>query len=893
MADVFLSYSRQDQAFVRQLFGALEVAGQDTWVDWEDIPLTTDWWAEIRGGIEEAKAFIFVMTPASLSSQVCTLEVALALTMHKRIIPVLPAPFDPDAAIEHLKARPVDNLLKAIVADRELSQIAAQNWQTLSSINWVPFADREFDTVARQLLDVLQTDYEHAKTHTRLLQRALEWDRASRPNSLLMRGDAQREAEGWVRYNADKIPKPTDIHREYVASGIRQRVWEYRRLRLLVAVLAVLLVLALGAGILAVNRSELAQRESLARATQQTIAEQNAAQAEANLRAQWGLQSLFLAGQSRQILTENGDTTLSINLALEAFAHFDDGIFRREAQFVLSETLNHPLQLIAPMSGITNIIDVDASVDGGRYLVATPQAVYLWERGDDIPMKRLTANRAIFPTTSHILGVSFINGDRQMVVVASDRTVVLTFDHSAEPLIVLADQAYERVVLSESGGWIWAAQHLDDNRYAMAAWAVDGSAYRTLADVSLLRDAYFSPNQRYLALPLTGNKTLLWDLQADSTVTVAGSSIIPVTWAGDDLALVRDIQGTLRALRMGGTQPEQLFFIGQVVNAVPSPDGSRIAIITSDEMLHVLRASDGQQEAEMFLLEDSASAIVWNAAQTHLMTWGRESIWIWALADEFPESMSFIGGSFGLFTETHALVASDRAISLIALTSNEAEIVTYPIYPILEMGWNAASQRLMVRAGTSSLRLLSAGQPPQPRILTPDEVGTAVELLPCHPQILGDIYQTDGPKLTTCNADISLAAGVMSEYNQIRVWALDDPQIPRALFYAPYAVRSMRFSPDNTRLAVVDDNTGRAHIYSFGEFYPVELDTVVDGDTLRWREDSKAIRLKRLYADTFEEWLIDPKALIALARETVFRGLTESERAKFYLTDQTILDETD
>ena len=171
-----------------------------------------------------------------------------------------------------------------------------------------------------------------------------------------------------------------------------------------------------------------------------------------------------------------------------------------------------------------------------------------------------------------------------MVVVASDRSVVLTFDGSAEPLIVLADQAYERVVLSESGGWVWAAQLMNNNRYAMAAWAVDGSAYRTLAEVNLLRDAYFSPNQRYLALPLVSNKTLLWDLQADSTITVAGSSIIPVTWAGDDLALIRDIQGTLRALRMGGTQPEQVFFVGQVVNAVPSPDGSRIAIITSDEI---------------------------------------------------------------------------------------------------------------------------------------------------------------------------------------------------------------------------------------------------------------------------------------------------------------------
>jgi hypothetical protein len=52
MADVFISYSRKDQAFVRRLFQALTEDRRGVWVDWEGIPVTADWWQEIRTGIE-------------------------------------------------------------------------------------------------------------------------------------------------------------------------------------------------------------------------------------------------------------------------------------------------------------------------------------------------------------------------------------------------------------------------------------------------------------------------------------------------------------------------------------------------------------------------------------------------------------------------------------------------------------------------------------------------------------------------------------------------------------------------------------------------------------------------------------------------------------------------
>jgi hypothetical protein len=57
MADVFISYAREDQEFVHKLHEALEERQRDTWIDWKDIPLTAKWKEEVFSGIEKADSF--------------------------------------------------------------------------------------------------------------------------------------------------------------------------------------------------------------------------------------------------------------------------------------------------------------------------------------------------------------------------------------------------------------------------------------------------------------------------------------------------------------------------------------------------------------------------------------------------------------------------------------------------------------------------------------------------------------------------------------------------------------------------------------------------------------------------------------------------------------------
>src|SRR5688572_4509388 len=89
MSDVMISYSRRDKPFVQALSNAVKRKGHETWVDWDDIAPTVDWWAEIKAGIEAAHTFIFIISPNSVISPVCYDEINHAVLHNKRIIPVL------------------------------------------------------------------------------------------------------------------------------------------------------------------------------------------------------------------------------------------------------------------------------------------------------------------------------------------------------------------------------------------------------------------------------------------------------------------------------------------------------------------------------------------------------------------------------------------------------------------------------------------------------------------------------------------------------------------------------------------------------------------------------------------------------------------------------------
>ena len=89
MVNVFISYSRKDIDFAKRLTGELQKSNLDYWIDWEGIPPTVDWQKEIEKGIEEADAFVFLISPDSVNADACRQEIEHAVKNGKRLIPLI------------------------------------------------------------------------------------------------------------------------------------------------------------------------------------------------------------------------------------------------------------------------------------------------------------------------------------------------------------------------------------------------------------------------------------------------------------------------------------------------------------------------------------------------------------------------------------------------------------------------------------------------------------------------------------------------------------------------------------------------------------------------------------------------------------------------------------
>jgi WD40 repeat protein len=86
---VFVSYSRRDSEFVRRLAESVSARGKELWLDTEGIADGEVFPQAIRSAIEQSDAFLFVITPASVESAYCENEVEYARELQKRIVPVL------------------------------------------------------------------------------------------------------------------------------------------------------------------------------------------------------------------------------------------------------------------------------------------------------------------------------------------------------------------------------------------------------------------------------------------------------------------------------------------------------------------------------------------------------------------------------------------------------------------------------------------------------------------------------------------------------------------------------------------------------------------------------------------------------------------------------------
>ena len=194
--EIFVSYRRADVEFTKRICEGLEQAEFTVWIDWDDIPPGLEGFTdEIRRGIEGANAFICILSPSYLESEYCLMELREAVRLRKRVIPIVLKKFEPMPTPEGIE-----------------------------SINWVYFTphagqQNTFEDSFPKVIQAILADYEYAREHTKLLQRALDWQKNDFGKGYLLKETELEKAEIWQAGAAGKNPAPTELQGKFILAS--------------------------------------------------------------------------------------------------------------------------------------------------------------------------------------------------------------------------------------------------------------------------------------------------------------------------------------------------------------------------------------------------------------------------------------------------------------------------------------------------------------------------------------------------------------------------------------------------------------------------------------------------------------------------------------------------
>jgi WD40 repeat protein len=256
MSHIFISYSRKDLDFAQKIVDALATNDLDTWIDWKSIPKGEDWEQEIYHGIEEAEAFLFLISSDSVISEMCNKEIAHALKNGKRILPIFIADVD---------NRGIYSVTEKFLHTEQKEEINRRNFIICRE------GRDDFKGCIAEIRETIHTDYEWLKYHTRLQVKALEWGNIQ-DNSRLLRGKELREAEEQLAEAGHQIdPQPTELQRQYVLNSQRHEVRQRRRIMfglsfVLVTVAALAVFAWIQRSIAQANEAKAIRQEEIAKA---------------------------------------------------------------------------------------------------------------------------------------------------------------------------------------------------------------------------------------------------------------------------------------------------------------------------------------------------------------------------------------------------------------------------------------------------------------------------------------------------------------------------------------------------------------------------------------------------------------------------------------------------
>ena len=194
---VFISYSREDLGFADQIEAALKLTGFEPVIDRHGISGGEEWKRRLANLIRDADTIAFVLSPQSAHSEICAWEVDEAIRLNKRVLPLV------CRSLADSKPPPA-----------------------LADLNYIYFFDdpkaspgQGFGTGLARLVDSLKTDLDWLRRHTRLQQRAGEWDEGGRLPDRLLSGDDIQQAKDWLARRPATAPEATALHLAFIRAS--------------------------------------------------------------------------------------------------------------------------------------------------------------------------------------------------------------------------------------------------------------------------------------------------------------------------------------------------------------------------------------------------------------------------------------------------------------------------------------------------------------------------------------------------------------------------------------------------------------------------------------------------------------------------------------------------
>jgi WD40 repeat protein len=553
-ARLMISYSHRDKDFVQKIYNCLLAEGfdaEDIWVDWEGIPFSAEWMKEITKGIQTADVFLFVISPESASSEVCQQEIEIASQSNKRFIPILYKALEP----------------------------GTQTHNKISSHQWVPIPnEEELEKVMPVLVETINTDLDWLAQHTRLYNRALEWESKGRNDSYLVRGQDLQDALTFISNGAaGKEPSPSPLHIEYVQAAQNYATAIRRRNRIIAVavgvVLALLAVFALiGWGNARAQQARAERGEQNANAQAQAaqanaqIAQANAQQAQSNAQEAQANEataeknsrtahSLTLASASA--LQKSSNTQLALMLALLSIQETQqDQTVLPESKSALFESLNVPNVLYT-------LPEQDSSVTA---VAVDPTGTYLATGSQD--------GQVILSKTR--------TGEQLQTIQQDGIIEALDFSTDGSKLGVASSGSQGRDGLAKVWSVPDGTELYDLSKHSGAvndiAFSPDGKLIATAGEDGVIK--FWDAAQGVYKSPIYNNGTAIYalDFSPDSSLLVSGG-------AGNDAVLWNvETGGLVRTLR--GHE-------GAIYSVAFNPAGDRIITGSADLDAIVWNVADG------------------------------------------------------------------------------------------------------------------------------------------------------------------------------------------------------------------------------------------------------------------------------------------------------------